>query len=163
MRERRKRQGAPPEGVGERRFLPSFHFAHRLALAQNLPWWPTWVVIQKLQDEFGFFESDDHIGIRYAESLVRHLERLQNREHWTRRQEQIEQLSERLSQSLYVRYGDEPNSPVEFLETLLLPSTPIVFRYLSEAHAEAAYPLVTRTAQVLGYSISELHGVDLVF
>lgn len=128
-----------------------------------MDWLPAALLIPRLQDAFRFLESDVDIGIRYTESLIRHLERLQKAEYLARRHEQIEHLSQRIPQALYLRYGDDPSSTTEFLETLLLPATPMVFRYSCQAHADAAYPLLKRSADLLGYSISELRGVDLVY
>lgn len=157
----RRINSAPYPGI-ERRSLSSrgFHknalYGHRLELAPGLDWLRIPVVISRLNREFRYFEADEDMGRRHMEQLLACYESSMKHTFSVQRQRFLHRLAKGVCGAVYVQFGDNPGSNTEYLETVLIPTEPIVFGYQSAEHQVTAAPLLKRCASVLGYEIVEL-------
>jgi len=147
----------------DRRVFPYVHGAHRLEPAGPFGWIPNATVVFHLQNEFAFLETDEELGLLHLKRVVRYLEYLQREEFSAQRGQQILQLSEKIPGAVYARFGDNPTSETEFLDTVIIRATPLVCSYGSDAQRDASHPLLQRCARVLQYKIVSLVDDDLGF
>ena len=157
----RRTNRAPYPGI-ERRALSSrgFHknalYGHRLELAPGFDWLRIPVVLSRLNKEFRYFEADEELGRRHMEQLLACYESSMKHTFSVQRQRFLHRLAKGACNAVYVQFGDNPGSNTEYLETVLIPTEPIVFGYQSTEHQITAAPLLERCASVLGYEIVEL-------
>jgi len=117
---------------------------------------PAAVVLARLYREFPYFETDEDLGQRHAEELVACYEASLRHSFSMQRERHLYDLTQVAASAISLHFGDNPGSNTEYLETVLIPGEPLLFAYQSPGHQVAAFPLLKRCADVLGYALIEL-------
>lgn len=129
--------------------------AHRLCVRDGQRYLSPRVVVSRLESEFAYVEVDEEDGRRHVRGIIRQLQKIGEMGLIPVDNQYVERLKKAQRGSIYVYFGDDPGSETACLSTAVIPGEALYFDYVSRAHAEAAWPLLLRCADVLDYEIIE--------
>jgi hypothetical protein len=109
------------------------------------------VVVNRLESEFSYVETDGEEGRRYILETIERLKAntsLRSVDH-----QMVQKLACIRNRAIFVCFGDDAGSDLALLSTYVIPGMPLVFEYESVTHEHAVRHLLTRCAVALGYEI----------
>lgn len=113
------------------------------------------MVMQRLEREFAYVESDPEPGRRYILELLEQLLSSRQVASLAADNEYLDRLAAGQISANFVCFGDDLGSESALLSTFLIRDEPLLFDLIPDAHEQATRSLLIRCATVLGYEISE--------
>ena len=128
---------------------------YRLVTRNGSPYLSPSVVMQRLEREFAYVESDPEQGRRYILELLLQLLATRQPASVATDNVYLDRLATDQISALFVCFGDDPGSETALLSTFLIPDEPLIFDFVPDAHEPIIRPLLIRCATALDYEIAE--------
>jgi len=110
------------------------------------------VILFRIQQSFAYMVADEEVGRLHVEQLKQDI--YVNTHNVIERTKRLEKLEEIQNQAVYVRWGDNPGSELEYLSTVLIPGELIRINYESVEHRECSRSLLQKFSGILDYRIA---------
>jgi hypothetical protein len=137
---------------------------HQLIPRDGTPHLPPAEIVERLQDAFEYVSSDAKAGAEQVADMIAHMRRM--KAGFKKRKEpppMVAEIDRQISRLEGVRseatnivvIGDPLNEDASFAFTAI-PGEDLIVGYGNAQHEDAAAPLVTRAAEILGYSMERI-------